>query len=777
MKEEKRTMKDKSRTLKLQSPRTPRPVPRASRHRPPSSVLRPPSVPRTSRLVLALLFVALAPVSAAPPLPYQNPNLPTARRVKDLISRMTLAEKVSQMTNSAPAIPRLGIPQYDWWNEALHGVARAGVATVFPQAIGLAATWNPVLMGQTATAISDEARAKNNEALRRNDHSIYHGLTFWSPNINIFRDPRWGRGQETYGEDPYLTSRLAVAFVKGMQGNNPRYLKTVSTLKHFAVHSGPEPERHRFDARISDRDLFDTYLVAFRAGIIHGKAQSVMGAYNAVDGIPACANTRLLTNILRHEWGFGGYVVSDCGAITDIHGGHHYVKTAEQAAALAVKAGCDLSCGRDYLALTQAVHDGLITEKQIDASVTRLFTARFRLGMFDPPAMVPYRQIPASVNDSAAHRALARKDAREAIVLLKNKGGLLPLPKTFKTVAVIGPNADSEDVLLGNYNGTPSKFVTPLSGIRNKLGAAHVVYAKGCDLTQSDPALLSSAVDAARTADLSIVVLGLSPRLEGEEMNVQIPGFRGGDRTSLDLPQSQQDLLKAVVGAGKPVVLALLNGGAVSINWASQHVPAIVEAWYPGEEGGSALADILFGDANPAGCLPVTFYHSVDQLPPFDDYAMAGRTYRYFSGPTLYPFGYGLSYSRFHYSALKISPRVPRPGQSVHISVTVQNVGARDGDAVAELYLTHLHSPVPVPIRSLAGVQRVTLKRGARQRLSFIIDPRQLSIFTNDDRRIEDPGAFDLSVGGGQPGQNIPMTSNILTTRFRVSGPAVHLAP
>ncbi len=872
---------------------------------------------RAAALALCLVIVS-SPVSAQAPqanarAPYLDPSLPLGRRVEDLVSRMTLEEKVSQMMNAAPAIPRLGVPEYDWWNEALHGVAFNGTATVFPQAIGLGATFDPRLVGRVAEVISTEARAKFHEAQRRGDRARFRGLTFWSPNINIFRDPRWGRGQETYGEDPYLTGRLGVEFVKGLQGNDPKYLKVVATPKHYAVHSGPEPERHRFDAAAAERDLRETYTPAFRATVMEAKAVSVMCAYNRINGEPACANTHLLGDLLRGEWGFNGYVVSDCGAIDDIFRRHNFAKTPEEASAVAVKRGTDLECGDTYRALVSAVKQGQISEGEIDTAVKRLFEARFRLGMFDPPDVVKYAQIPFSENDSPAHRQLSLEAARESIVLLKNERDTLPLQKNLKSIAVIGPNADDAQVLLGNYNGQPSRATTPLEGIRRKVSPqTKVLYAQGTTLTgvtavpvppsalrglkaeffanrrlegapvltrdeaavnfdwgmngpapnvpaddfsarwtgklvppvsgqyrlgataddglrvyldgkliaedwtehapttrtgevtleagrsydlkfeyfegrigavaklvwqpparQTTGSPYAEALDAAKQADVVALVLGLSAQLEGEEMNVTEPGFAGGDRTDIGLPARQQALLEAVTATGKPVVLVLLSGSALAVNWADRNVPAIVQAWYPGEEGGAALADVLFGDYNPAGRLPVTFYKSVDQLPPFESYAMEGRTYRFFKGQPLYPFGHGLSYTRFTYSGLKVSsPRVS-PTQAVTVSATVENAGRVEGDEVVQLYLTDVGASVRVPVRSLAGVERVHLKPGERRALSFTIEPRQLAAIRDDGRAFVEPGEFRVSVGGKQPGfagRADAATTSFVEGRFTVAG-------
>jgi beta-glucosidase len=693
---------------------------------------------------------------------------------------MTLEEKVSQMMDAAPAIERLGIPAYGWWNEALHGVARAGYATVFPQAIGLAASWDTTLMHRVADVISTEARAKHHEFIRQNQRARYGGLTFWSPNINIFRDPRWGRGQETYGEDPYLTGRLGVEFVKGLQGDDPKYFKVIATPKHYAVHSGPEPQRHTFDAPSSERDLRETYLPAFRATIVEGKAYSVMCAYNRLNTEPCCTNKKLMTDILRGEWKFSGYVVSDCGAIDDIYLRHKYLKTEAEASALAVKAGTDLTCGREYRSLVKAVKDGLIDESEIDIAVKRLMTARFRLGMFDPPEMVRYGQIPFSENDSPAHRELALQAARESMVLLKNDNHTLPLKKDIKTVAVIGPNADVLEVLLGNYNGTPSKYVTPLAGIKSKVSPnTTVLYAAGtykigtASLPNGEKALRDEAINKARQADAVIMFLGLSPLVEGEEMKVPFEGFLGGDRTDIALPKAQEQLLREVAALGKPVVLVLLNGSALAVNWANDHVPAILDAWYPGEEGGTAIADVLFGDYNPGGRLPVTCYQSVDQLPPFTDYSMQGRTYRYFKGTPLYPFGFGLSYTNFKYEKLGLSARRVAAGQNLKITAEVVNSGDRVGDEVVQLYVTHLGASVPVPIRTLAGIQRVFLKPGEKRTVTFTLSPDQMSVIDDKGKRIVEPGEFLISVGGKQPGFSgyaDARTTGVVTTRFSVAG-------
>lgn len=691
-------------------------------------------------------------------MPFMNPGLPVEARVDDLVSRMTLDEKVAQMLYNAPSIPRLGVPEYNWWNECLHGVARAGVATVFPQAIGMAASFNTELLHRVAVAISDEARAKHHEFARRGDRSIYKGLTEWSPNVNIFRDPRWGRGQETYGEDPYLTSRMGVAFVQGLQGDDPVYLKTVATPKHYAVHSGPESMRHHFDAKASAKDLRETYLPAFHACIKEAKAYSIMGAYNRTNGEPCCASETLLQKILRDEWQFEGFVVSDCGAIRDIYAHHKVVDTPEEAAALAVRAGCDLNCGSAYQALIGAVEQGLITEQEIDVAVKRLFKARFLLGMFDPPERVPYASIPYEVNGSDEHRALALEMARQSIVLLKNEGAMLPLSKELGSVAVIGPNAYNIDVLVGNYFGTPAKPVTPLEGIRQKVSSkTKVIYSPGCELVGKNDYWgaratkgFAEALAAAERADVTILCLGLSPKLEGEEGDAAASDG-GGDRVDLGLPAVQQALLEAVCATGKPVVLVLFGGSPVSVTYAQENVPAILEAWYPGEEGGTAIADILFGDYSPSGRLPITFVKSLDQLPPFTDYSMKGRTYRYMEAEPLYPFGYGLSYTSFEYSSPVLSSTTIEAGSDLVVSFTVQNVGAMEGAEVAQVYLEDLQSSVERPIRELVGFCRINLAPGEKKGLAFTIKARQMALINEEGKCVLEPGRFRISVGGSQP--------------------------
>ncbi len=723
--------------------------------------MRHPVFRATSSVVAVLLLAAgVVPAARAQAPAYQNQNLPFAERVNDLVGRMTLEEKVSQMKDVAAPIPRLGVPEYNWWNEALHGVARSGLGTVFPQAIGFAATWDDSLVYRMATVISDEARAKYQEYLRNDSHKRYQGLTIWSPNINIFRDPRWGRGQETYGEDPYLTGRLAVHFIHGLQGNDPRYLKTVATVKHFAVHSGPELDRHQFDAVVSERDLRETYLPQFEMGIREGGAYSLMCAYNRVGGKAACANDVLEKDILRGEWRFPGYIVSDCGAIDDVYLHHRLVGAAQEAAAIAVKTGTDLECGRVYSNLVEAVKRGLITEAQLDTSVKRLFLARFKLGMFDSPDRVRWQRIPFSVLDQPAHRALARQVARESMVLLKNQGGALPLRKNLGTIAVIGPNANDPEMLLGNYNGIPKDPITPLRGVREAVGArTRVLYARGSDLAPGTPplnagapttadALEAEAVQAAQQADAVVLMLGLTARLEGEEMPVEVPGFKGGDRTSIDLPAPQQRLLERIVAVGKPTVLVLLNGSALAVNWAQDHVPAILEAWYPGQAGGAAIADVLFGDYNPGGRLPVTFYRDTRDLPAFDDYRMADRTYRFFKGTPLYPFGHGLSYTNFRYARLRTSGAARRISDTLLVRVNVTNIGVRAGDEVVQLYVQHVASGVARPVRELKAYKRVTLKAGQTRTVALPLAAKSLAYWNADQHRwVIEPDSVKLVVG------------------------------
>ncbi len=715
---------------------------------------------------------------------FRRTDLPLEERIADLISRMTLEEKVSQMIYDSAAIPHLGIEEYNWWNECLHGVARAGVATVFPQAIGMAASFNAPLLQKVAEVTATEARAKHHEAARRGDRGIYKGLTFWTPNVNIFRDPRWGRGQETYGEDPHLTAELGIAFVRGLQGDDPKYLKTAACAKHYAVHSGPESLRHSFDARCSQKDLYETYLPAFRALVVDADVESVMGAYNRTNGEPCCASPTLLQKILREDWGFEGHVVSDCGAIYDIHAHHKVTNSPEESAALAVKNGCDLNCGRVYPALREAVAQGLISEEEIDQALARLLRTKFKLGLFDPEEEVPFANVPYEVVACPEHRSLAREMARQSMVLLKNENNLLPLGTDLKTVAVIGPNADARKVLLGNYFGTSTQLATALDGIRRKLEPdCKVLFAEGCDLTTTKPGYwgdspksgFAEALAVAERADAVIMCMGISPDLEGEE-GAAANSDGGGDRIGLDLPGMQEELIKEVAALGKPLVLVLFSGSPLTVNWAHEHVPAIIQAWYPGEEGGNALADIIFGDYNPAGRLPITFVKSVDQLPPFTDYAMAGRTYRFSEEKPLYPFGYGLSYTTFAYSNLQAPPELAI-GQDLVVQVDVENTGQRTGDEVVQLYIKHLSASVPTPRHSLQGFARIPLEPGEKRTVTFRLSPRQLAVFDEDGRCLVEPGVVEIFVGGSQPD---PRSQELtgekpLSIRVKLEGSTVEL--
>ncbi|MGH8218394.1 MAG: glycoside hydrolase family 3 C-terminal domain-containing protein [Steroidobacteraceae bacterium] len=716
--------------------------------------------------------------------PYLDPNLSPEERAADLVHRMTLEEKASQLVNQARAIPRLGVPAYDWWSEALHGVIAQGV-TEFPEPIGLAATFDLPRIHEMATAIGVEGRIKHTQDERAGHSNIFEGLDFWAPNVNIFRDPRWGRGQETYGEDPFLTARMAVAFVTGMQGNDPHDYRVIATPKHFDVHSGPEPTRHFADVDVSKHDEEDTYLPAFRAAIVEGHAGSVMCAYNAINGEPACANEFLLQHTLRGAWQFQGYVVSDCGAVRDVFSGHQYRPTQPQASAIALERGVDNECidGRrkvtddhDYKPYVEAVQQGYLPESAIDRALVRLFTARIRLGMFDPPSSVPYLHIDERQLDSPAHRALARRLADESMVLLKNDG-VLPL-RSVKRIAIVGPLADQTRVLLGNYNGTPTHTVSVLEGMRAEFPGAKITYVPGTAFlangdkagrappvypadTAPDPAALA----AARQADVVIAVVGITSRLEGEEMRIDLPGFAGGDRTSLDLPKPEEDLVEAVASAHKPLIVVLMNGSALGVNWEKAHADAILESWYSGEEGGAAIAETLSGKNDPGGRLPVTFYKDVHQLPPFEAYSMKGRTYRYFTGEPLWPFGYGLSYTTFKYRDLAVPEAPLEAGAPLAVATTVTNTGKVAGDEVVQLYLS-FPDVSGAPLRALRGFQRVHLAPGASRRVTFHLKRRDLSMVTAAGDIIVAQGEYSVSVGGGQPGTGAPSVSGT----FKIDG-------
>ena len=865
---------------------------------------------------VVFLIASRAHAQNSEPPAYLNPALPAEQRAADLVHRMSVEEKVTQLTNQSRAIERLHIPAYNWWSEALHGVASSGT-TEFPEPVGLASTFDTDAIHRMAIAIGVEARIKRAQFERAGHSRAQEGLDFWAPNINIFRDPRWGRGQETYGEDPFLSARLGVAYVIGMQGDDPKYYRAISTPKHYAVHSGPEPTRHTADVKVSKHDELDTYLPAFRATVTEGKAGSVMCAYNSINGQPACASEFLLQDQLRGKWNFQGYVVSDCAAIVNIFRDHHFTKTQPEASALAIQRGMDNEClnygdikdDRDYKPYLDAYQQGFLKESDIDTALIRLYTARIKLGMFDPPEMVPYAKIDEKELDSTAHRELARTVANESMVLLKNDG-ILPLKKSGIRIAVVSPLADQTRYLLGNYNGRPTHTVSVMDGIKAEFPDAQVTFVTGTqflryegdvvpasflttldgrpgltaefstgemwgpqrtvlaerpvnnldlkaeDIPQDasgkyplriewsgfltptetgdytvgvrlqggfarieidgkplahgwvgdeapqaraghihleqgkkvyikvgygqgsagpvktqliwskyDPRPSPEAIQAAKNADVVVAVLGITSELEGEEMPVSEEGFKGGDRTSIDLPKPEEDLLEAVAAVGKPVVLVLANGSALAVNWANQHVNAILESWYPGEEGGTAIAQTLFGANNPAGRLPVTFYTGVDQLPSFEDYAMKGRTYRYFAGKPLYPFGYGLSYTTFFYRGLRLPKKIINAGDPLIAEVNVANTGMREGDEVVQLYLSFPDVP-GAPLRALRAFKRVHLKSGESQNVRFELKDRDLSIVTEAGEPIIAEGKYSLSIGGGQPATDAPTVS----ATFRVKG-------
>ncbi len=717
---------------------------------------------------------------------YLNPALPAAQRATDLVSRMTLEEKASQMVNHARAIPRLKVPAYDWWSEALHGVLLNGT-TEFPEPIGLGASFDAQGVHQMAVDIGIEGRIKHEQAVKEGLGTFHTGLDFWSPNVNIFRDPRWGRGQETYGEDPFLTGRMAVAYVTGLQGNDPRYFRVIATPKHFDVHSGPELTRHMVDVTVSKHDMMDTYLPAFRAAIVDGHADSVMCAYNAVNGQPACANQFLLQQMLRVDWNFQGYVVSDCDAVHDIYSGHHYEPSLAQAVAVSVQTGMDNDCAdfgnnvkgdNDYEPYIEAVQKGYLKESDLNRALVKLFTARIKLGLFDPPSLVPYTKYPESDLNSPSHQALALKLADESMVLLKNDG-VLPLKTSGIKIAVVGPLANETPVLLGNYSGTPLHTVSILDGLKSVFAGDTIAYVPGTDFlmqvhprprpdgwSKEDLTPDPKAMEAARNADVVIAVVGITSHLESEEQrNEQEPGFKGGDKTNLQMPEPEENLVRAVAATGKPLIVVLTNGSALAVNWEQEHANAILEAWYPGEEGGTAVADTLAGSNDPGGKLPVTFYKSIDQLPPFSDYNMKGRTYRYFTGKPLYPFGYGLSYTTFSFSDLKIPDPTIQAGEPWTAQVTVTNTGKVAGDEVAELYLK-FPDVAGAPNIALRGFKRVHLEPGQSQKVSFKLQRRALSMVTEAGQPIVAAGTYTVTVGGGQPDTG----AQTLTGSFTVVG-------
>ena len=719
--------------------------------------------------IFKFIFLALSvsvltiPQLSAQEYTFRNYKLPIDKRVADLVSRLTLEEKVSQMMDLSPAIDRLGVPAYNWWNETLHGVARSGDSvTVFPQAIAMAATFDiqsVKLMGQIS---SDEARAIYNKAHQENKSGLrYKGLTFWTPNINIFRDPRWGRGQETYGEDPFLTAQLGKAIVEGLQGDDSTYLKTSACAKHFAVHSGPESTRHSFDVSVSNYDLWNTYLPAFHALVVDAKVSSVMCAYNRYNGKPCCGSENLMMDILRNQWNFKGYVTSDCGAVTDFWKTHKTFTNEKNSSVRAVMSGTDLECGEfwnqfwNYKSLNAAVKEGLIDEKKLDESVARLFTIRFRLGMFDPQDKVPFSTIPYSNLKSKSHEEHALKMARQSLVLLKNNS-ILPLSKKIKTIAIVGPNANNKEVLYGNYNGIPCHTVTVLEGIKEKLGDnVQIIFEQGITHTKllNEDNTIKQIAQKVSKADLVIFVGGISASLEGEEGDAgkePTEGFFGGDRTTISLPKIQTALMKEIKQSGKQLVFVNMSGSAMAMEWENTYADAILQAWYGGQSAGMAIADVLFGDYNPSGRLPITFYKSDKDLPAFTDYSMQNRTYRYFKGDVLYPFGYGLSYSKYEYSALNI-PRIIQNNANIKVSFTVQNKAKMAGEEVVQLYISSLSKVDNKAIRSLSAFKRIYLLPGEKKQLYFDLDPSKIGEY-NEYGKMETPvGSYYISVGGGQP--------------------------
>lgn len=721
-------------------------------------------------------FIALSTsVLAQEQYPFRDLRLSVDQRAKDIVARLTLEEKVAQMMNDAPAIKRLGIPPYNWWNECLHGVARTEYhVTVYPQAIGMASSWDAPLLQKVASSISDEGRAIYNDAHRKGNYSIYHGLTYWTPNINIFRDPRWGRGQETYGEDPFLTGTMGKAFVKGLQGNDLHYLKAAACAKHFAVHSGPEKTRHSFDLDISTYDLWDTYLPAFRDLVVDAKVAGVMCAYNAFRTQPCCGNDLLMQSILRNKWHFKGYVTSDCGAVEDFYNFHKTHPNAKAAAIDAVFHGTDVECGNDaYVTLVQAVKEGTIPEKQLDISLKRLFAIRLRLGLLDPEEKVPYSKITLDTLECNKHQQLAKQMSRESIVLLRNENNLLPLnPKSIKKIVIVGPNADNSTTLLGNYNGTPTSMPTPLQAIQKRIGnSAKLIYLKGADYTDPLNAdTISKWLSQAEGADAAVFIGGINPQLEGEELRISKEGFYGGDRTSIKLPAAQTSIMKEFAAKGIPVVLVTMTGSALAIPWEATHIPAIINAWYGGQYGGNAISDVLFGDYNPAGRLPVTFYASDSDLPPFESYNMEGRTYRYFRGKALYPFGYGLSYTHFSYSSLQLPKIYSIGSKPIKVKVTVTNDGKKNGEEVVQLYVSLLNKKIITPIAALKGFQRIYLKVGESKQVEFTINPIDLAYVNEKGLRTLSTGRVKISVGGCAPVATTAKILPILSRTISITG-------
>lgn len=705
---------------------------------------------KINRFLLVLLILMSTQAHAAGPL-WQDSTLATDERVQALLGAMTIEEKMGQLLADAPGIPRLGILPYNWWSEALHGVARNGRATVFPQPIGLAATFDDDLALRVATAISDEARAKFNIAQGMGNYNRYAGLTFWSPNVNIFRDPRWGRGMETYGEDPYLQARMGTAFVRGLQGNDPQHMKTAACAKHFAVHSGPEALRHEFDAVAPKKDFYETYLPAFKALVTEGDVECVMCAYNQVYGVPSCGSDLLLQETLRQEWGFQGHVVSDCGAIEDFHTQHKLSEDAPESAAWALKAGTDVNCGNTYKALPEALEDGLVSEADIDKALTRLLNTKMKLGFFD--SSTAWSKLGEEVVEQQEHVQLAREAAQKSVVLLKNKNNVLPLKKKIVSLFVTGPGASTSEVLLGNYYGLSSDTVSILDGIVGKVSAGTTLnYKYGVLPYRENVNPIDWSTGLAKTSDATIAVLGISNHLEGEE-GESIASAHKGDRLDINLPASQLNYLRKMrENNDRPIIVVLTGGSPMSIPEVEELADAILYAWYPGQQGGNAVADVLFGDISPSGRLPITFPESVDQLPPYEDYSMKGRTYKYMTGRPLYPFGYGLSYTTFAYGEPKLSSAKIEAGESLNIELNVQNTGDRDGNEIVQLYLTAEDAGFEVPISTLVGFRSIALIAGEQQTVSFSVTPDQMKVFNEDGEALFAKGRYTLHAGGASPG-------------------------
>jgi len=717
------------------------------------------------RIIYSLIFLSCfcsmtCAQSALETLPFRDTSLTLEERVKDLIARLTLEEKVQMMKHNAPAIPRLGIPAYNWWNEALHGVARTPEkVTVFPQAIGMAATFDTEALQKMGDITASEGRALFNEALKAGKGiAQYRGLTYWTPNINIFRDPRWGRGQETYGEDPFLTARMGSAIVRGLEGDHPYYLKAVACAKHYAVHSGPEHNRHSFDARPSLFDLWDTYLPAFRELVTKAKVHGVMCAYNRLEGQPCCGNDPLLVDILRNQWRFDGYVTSDCWAVSDFTGFHKTHANNTIAASDAMLAGTDLECGNLYHLLAEGVQKGLHSERDINVSLTRLFTILFKLGMFDPQDQVPYASIGREVIECDAHKQHAYRMAQESMVLLKNEKQLLPLKASkVKRIALIGPNADNGHTQLANYFGTPSEIITPYLSLKKRFGdKIKIDYYAGTEIVKkldNAPSFAQIAAEA-KKADVIVFVSGISADYEGEAGDAGAGGYAGfasGDRTTMSLPPVQIDLMKALKKTGRPLVVVNMSGSVINFDWESQNADAIIQAWYGGQAAGDAIVDVLFGQYNPAGRMPLTTYKSDDDLPPFESYSIENRTYRYFKGEVRYPFGYGLSYTTFAYDQMECAAKV-QTGKRIQVSATVSNTGKRDGDEVVQLYVAHpQNGNIRIPLCALKGFRRIHLKAGESRQVTFTLSPEDLALTDVKGNLIENAGEVELFIGGGQP--------------------------